>query len=142
MGSVDQVDGSIATYWIAIKTKKWWWEFFAWIPDILFQNAWILYWINRQLQDPNLDLLAFKREIVDIYIKKYVCCNQSGRPREIILPTKCRVKDEISIDRIGHLSSSFMTQRCRLCGKNTRKGWSKCNIVIHDHCFKEWHSIQ
>ena len=73
MGGVDQADQNIATYRIAIKNKKWWWAFFPWIPDMVIQNMWIFYRINRQTQDPNLDLLAFRREIVDIFLKKYVC---------------------------------------------------------------------
>ena len=33
-----------------------------------------------------------------------------------------------------------MTQvRCGFFGKNTRKGFSKCNVSISDHCFNKWH---
>ena len=46
IGGVDRADQVIGTYRIAIKTKKWWWAFFAWIPDTLLQNTWILYQIK------------------------------------------------------------------------------------------------
>lgn len=33
-------------------------------------------YITWQPQDPNLDLLAFRRKIEGINLKKYVCCDQ------------------------------------------------------------------
>lgn len=109
MGGVDQAAKNIATYRIAIKIKTWWWAFFAWTPDMVLQNTWISYRINRQPQDLNLDFLVFRREIVDIYdiYLQNVCHNQSGRPKERILPTKHRVKNEICLDRIDHFSGFF-----------------------------------
>ena len=135
MVGVHRADQNIATRQIAIKTKKWWWAFFAWNPDMVFQNAWIACQINRQSQDPNLDLLAFRREIVDNYLKKYVCPKQSERPKWRILPAKRRVKDKIFLHGIGHFSSSFMAQkRC----------WFEAKIRVNDedHCFKQWYDIQ
>ena len=114
MEGVDQADQNIATYWIAIKIKTWWWAFFPWIPDMVLQNVWILYRINTQTQDPNLYFLVFRREIVDIYLKKCL-----SRPSGRILPTRHRVKDEICLDRGDHFSGFFMTQvRCGFSGKN------------------------
>ena len=69
----------------------------------------------------NLELLAFRREIMDIYLKRNLSPNQSGRQRGRILSAKHRVKDEIRLDRTDIFSSCFMTQkRCGQCGKNTR----------------------
>jgi len=144
MGGVDRADQNIATYRIATKTKKWWWALFVWIPDMVVQNAWLLYRSNKEADDPNLDLLAFRREIVDVYLKKYapISRNQSGRPKGRIIPAKRRVNDEIRFDRIDHFSTSLEKQkRCGFCGKNTRKGCSKCRVGIHDHCFMEWHGV-
>ena len=62
------------------------------IPDMILQYAWISYQINRQPRDSNLDLLAFRREIVDIYLKKYVCRNESGRPRGKISPARSKMR--------------------------------------------------
>ena len=62
------------------------------IPDMILQYAWISYQINRQPQDSNLDLLDFRREIVDIYLKKYVCRNESGRPRGKISPARSKMR--------------------------------------------------
>ena len=117
--------------------------FFPWIPNMALQNTWILYRINRQRQDPNLDLIAFRRKIMDIYLKVCVCRNQSEKPRGKILPAKCSIKDETDHDRINHFSSSYITQkRCWICSKNTRKECSRCIVGIHYHCVKQWHDIQ
>ena len=52
---------------------------------------------NQNLHDIRLHFLIFYLEIVDIYVKKCVCRNESGRPRGRILPAKCRIKDEIHL---------------------------------------------
>ena len=43
MGGVDRADQNISSYRIGIRSKKWWLPLFAWIPDMVMQNAWILY---------------------------------------------------------------------------------------------------
>jgi len=43
MGGVDRCDQNISTYRISTRCKKWWWALFAWVPDMVLQNCWILY---------------------------------------------------------------------------------------------------
>jgi len=43
MGGVDRCDQNISTYRISTHCKKWWWALFAWVPDMVLQNCWILY---------------------------------------------------------------------------------------------------
>ena len=43
MGGVDRCDQNVSAYWIAMRGKKWWWALFAWVPDMVVQNAWLLY---------------------------------------------------------------------------------------------------
>ena len=43
MGGVDRCDQNISSYRISIRSKKWWWALFVWIPDMVMQNCWILY---------------------------------------------------------------------------------------------------
>lgn len=43
MGGVDRCDQNISAYRISTRTKKWWWALFAWIPDMVLQNSWLLY---------------------------------------------------------------------------------------------------
>jgi len=43
MGGVDRCDQNISLYRISTRSKKWWWALFAWIPDMVLQNCWLLY---------------------------------------------------------------------------------------------------
>ena len=70
-GGVDRADQNIATYRISIRIKKWWWPLFVWVPDMIMQNAWLLYRAHKGEDDPYVDLLQFRREIVNVYLAKY-----------------------------------------------------------------------
>ena len=142
MGGVDRCDQNISAYRISMKSKKWWWALFAWIPDMVVQNCWLLYRQNKLPEDPTLDLLAFRREIVQTYLKKYAKPISSGRPRGRILPANQRISIDVRLDRVDHYQSALPTQRrCGVCRKNTRKGCKKCGCGLHDHCFEAWHGI-
>ena len=52
---------------------------------------------DQNLHDIRLNFLIFYLEIVDIYVKKYVGRNESGRQRGRILSAKRRIKDEIHL---------------------------------------------
>ena len=142
MGGVDRCDQNISAYRISMKSKKWWWALFAWIPDMVVQNCWLLYRQNKLPEDPTLDLLAFRREIVQTYLKKYAKPISSGRPRGRILPANQRISIDVRLDRVDHYQSALPTQRrCGVCRKITRKGCKKCGCGLHDHCFEAWHGV-
>ena len=44
----------------------------VWTLDIVMQNCWPFYRENKKSDDPTLDLVAFWREVVHIYLKKYM----------------------------------------------------------------------
>ena len=48
MGGVDLFDQFVATYRARIRSKKWWWPFFAWSLNAAMTNAWLLYKNSRQ----------------------------------------------------------------------------------------------
>ena len=110
---------------------------------MIVQNSWILYRTSKTLEDPYLDLIAFRQEIVHVYLAKHALSrNQSGRRRGRILPAKRRVNAEVRHDRFDHHQSRFVKQkRCGCCGKNTQKSCLKCGVRIHGYCFQEWHGI-
>ena len=43
MGGVDRCDQNISLYRIGVKSRKWWWPLFIWIPDVIMQNCWLFY---------------------------------------------------------------------------------------------------
>jgi hypothetical protein len=67
MGGVDRFDQNIAAYMINIRTKKWWWPIFRFTVDLAIQNAHQLYRLQSGVLP--LDLLGFRRSIVDTYKK-------------------------------------------------------------------------
>ena len=142
MGGVDRCDQNISTYRISMKSKKWWWALFAWIPDMVMQNCWLLYQQNKLPEEPSLNLLAFRREVVQTYLKMYAKPTSDRRSLGRILFATQRISVDAHLDRVDHYQSALLTQRrCGLCRKNTRKGCKKCGCGLHDHCFEEWHGI-
>ena len=130
MGGVDQCDQNIACYRISFRSKKWWWALFAWVPDMVMENAWNLHRKLKSDDDPYHDLLSFHREFVNTYLAKYKQIrSQSGRPRGCILPAKRRANSDLRFDRIDHFQSQLATQkRCGQCGKTHVKGVR--NVVL------------
>ena len=61
MGGVDLFDQFVATYRVRIRSKKWWWPFFAWSVNAAMVNAWLLY---HQVKEPKIKLIDFERYVV------------------------------------------------------------------------------
>lgn len=80
MGGTDQMDANLNVYRIGIRGKKWWWPIFTWLVDVCVQNAWIIY---KNLH-PDISQLVFRREITQVYLKKFQNLpKSSGRPLHI-----------------------------------------------------------
>ena len=71
MGGVDRADQNVAAYRVLMRTKKWWWPLFAYCIDIMVHSAWILYRKTLSHQEQLLDLLAFRCEIVHVYLMRH-----------------------------------------------------------------------
>ena len=80
-------------------------------PDMVMQNCWLLYRQNQLLEETSLDLLAFRREVMQMYLKKYAKPNSTGRPRGRILSASQRVSIDVRLDRVDHYQSALPTQR-------------------------------
>ena len=148
MGGVDRADQNISTYRIGIRSKKWWWPLFAWIPDMVMQNAWLLYRKFKKPEDQSYDLLGFRREIVNVCLMKFRSPARGvGRPRAIVntASTSCRkpVPADVRFDGFRHFSTESPTnKKCGHCGGTVRKWCSKCQRGLHDKCFNAFHDYQ
>lgn len=133
MGGTDRMDQNVNKYRINIRTKKWWYPFFSWGIDVTLQNAWLLY---RNMGN-NIDLLAFKRIIVQSYLSVHGSApgrNPTVQPRN--LPDEMRLSNRthlIVIDNAHRLS-------CKVCKIKTNRKCESCNVFLHDKCFKQYHS--
>ena len=43
IGGVDLFDQFVSTYRVRIRSKRWWWPFFAWAVNVSMENAWNLF---------------------------------------------------------------------------------------------------
>lgn len=141
MGGVDRADQNVSQYRICIRSKKWWWALFAWVPDVVLQNAWILYRKYKKPSDPKHDLLSFRREVVSVYLTQYSRNNQSVSD-PCTANFSRRLSSSVRLDKQGHYSEACQTtKRCGLCRKTTRKWCPKCKKGVHDHCFNTFHGF-
>jgi len=141
MGGVDRADQNVSAYRITMRTKKWWWPLFAYTLDLVIQNGWLLYRKTPSWQQRQLDLLAFRRDVVRVYLMRHAQPARMGRPGRPQSLSR-RVPQEVRLDNRGHFFADSPTQRrCANCGKNTRKHCTKCDVGMHIHCFNAFHGV-
>ena len=132
MGGVARLDENITTYMIAHRSKKWWWSIFRFCVDLCGNNAFQIH--RQQKENPGqkpLDLLGFRRSIVDTYYRRYRKTTQIA-----MFPgsrKKTKVSDEVRFDKLSHWISKVK------CGKTTLHFCEKCNVALHPECSKEFH---
>ena len=138
MGGVDRFDQNVNQYRVAIRSKKWWWPLFAFCIDAACQNAWQLYRsVLKMREETPIDLLAFRRHIARTYLKLETDC---GRTR-LSSAVSTRVLPDVRYDGLNHWIQVIATQRrCALCGKKSTRVCEKCDVGLHDVCFKSYHS--
>lgn len=139
MGGVDRMDENIDRYRISIRSKKWWWAPFAFCIDTSIHNAWQLYRKNAE-QATQMDFLQFRRTIVQVYLKKYGNpVIGGGRPKSS-KELQSRVLAGIRYDRVDHwMVPADKQNRCAFCKKNSTKKCEKCEVNLHEGCFKIFH---
>lgn len=138
MGGVDRLDQNIGAYMIGHRSKKWWWPVFRFCLDLCVNNAYQLYrFQNASPGERKLDLLGFRRSIVDTYHRRYsykssVACFPPSRK-------KVKVNDAVRYDNENHWIGKGKQRRCGQCQKTTLYYCEKCNIALHPECFKYFH---
>lgn len=138
MGGVDRMDQNVNNYRVNIRSKKWWWTLFVFCLDSAMHNAWQFY--RRQNGCEKVDFLKFRREVTNLYLKKYGQPPASGGRPKTSKPLLDRVHDQLRYDGLNHwLVSAPKQNRCAICQKNTTKMCEKCLINLHEQCFKTYH---
>ena len=139
MGGVDLMDQNVSCYRINMRTKKWWWPFFAYCLDVSIQNAWMLF---RKGNAEHTDQLAFRREIVDVYLRRYAVSKQPHSLRSAqVTGLDKKVPSDVRQDGRDHFITSEATQRrCAYCGKKTYRRCSKCRVALHLECSQVFHT--
>ena len=117
----------MSAYRITMRTKKWWWPLFAYTLDLAIQNGWLLYRKTPSWQHRPLDLLAFRRDVVRVYLMRHAqpaIMRRPGRPQALTQ----RVPEEVRLDNRGHFFADSPTQRrCANCKRTLRN--SALNVM-------------
>ena len=131
MGSADLLNQFVSTYRVRIRSKKWWWPFFAWAVNASMENAWNLF---RTVQEPKIGMLELQRE-VGMIILAFFGRNKSAKsltfPRNVASNVKLDTKNHIFVKD----TSKFC--RCKHCGDRSIYLCQKYNVVQHPDCFRD-----
>ncbi|KAL8560432.1 hypothetical protein ACOMHN_035393 [Nucella lapillus] len=111
---------------------------FAHALELVMQNAWLLYRRTDAQNAESLDLPAFRRRVVQVYLMRHAAIAMPRRAAQLALPAVHKVPNEVRFDGVG---PSQTTKRCALCKKNTMKLCLKCTVGLHNQCFNAFHGI-
>ena len=140
VGGVDRMDQNIGAYMINICSKKWWWRLCRFCVDLAVNNAFQIYRLQPLQQgEKQLDLLGFRREIVNVYHARF----RSDKTFPLNFPaprSTQRIIPEIRDDGIDHWIAKGNQRRCAKCSKTSNYFCEKCNVGLHPDCFKDFHT--
>jgi hypothetical protein len=131
MGGVDRFNQNLACSMIQHRTKKLYWPVFRFCVDLAVQNAFELYQLQKKIPGiPEYDLLSFRREIVQLYMKTLSPYDGMAAFPPSRLSIECRVLPEVRTDATQ--------RRCVAPGCKGTSVFSceKCNVGLHPSCFK------
>lgn len=131
MGGVDLMDNNISNYRIKIRGKKWYFPIWLWMLDVCVTNAWTL---ARQFGYKE-DNLEFRRHIVRKLLTNY------GKPPRPTGPQYTSIIPAPSTSTQHLIVNGAQRRRCRVCSNKTTKACDRCEIPLHDKCFKEYKGI-
>jgi len=57
MGGTNWMDHNVNQYRISVRSKIWWWQLFAFLPDVVVQNTWHIYQKSPAAEHQPLNLL-------------------------------------------------------------------------------------
>ena len=118
-------------------SKKRWWPVFRFCLDLSVNNAYQLYRQQKRSEgERKLDLLGFRRSIVDTYYR----CLRKSTTTNIFPPARklSKVSDEVQYDAINHWISKGKQRRCVSYQKTTLYFCEKCIVGLHPDCHKQF----
>lgn len=141
MGGVDRLDQNVSEYRINIRNKKWYWAILSWLLDVAIHNAWLI----ARRSGKKVNQLEFRREIVQVYLKRYSNpAKGAGRPAAPIAGTS-RVSDALRFDENNHLVEKILKKRrcvgdgCKGKSSAVRTKCGKCDVGLCIDCFSNFH---
>ena len=134
MGGFDLFNQFVSTYIVRIRSKKWWWSFFAWAVNVSMANAWNFF---RTVQKQKIGMLEFLREVA----MTILASTGRNRPaKSLAFPQNVGSNMKLDIKNHIFLKGTSKFCRCKHCGGKSIYLCQKCNAAQHPDCFKEYHS--
>ena len=138
MGGVDRLDQNVSYYRVGIRSKKWYFQLIAFGIDAAVQNSWQLY---RKEPGNKEDGLGFRRKIVQAYLLA-AKTRQQYKTRRNPKKIASRVPETIRYDnRNHHITHAANQSLCAVCKRNSRSKCAKCDVNLHNACWKDFHGI-
>ena len=107
--------------------------------DVVPQNKWVLYRINKNEGDESRLLLAFQINVVNAIFLKY---SKEGRPFSSHVGIRNVSSDVCFGDTKHYQVTSEKQLRCKVCKKNSLRRCVKCKSNLHDVSFEIFHGYQ
>lgn len=131
MGGVDQLDQQVACYRTRIRQRKWWWPIFVYLFDVTVVNSWYLF---RKVHGGSVSLFDFRRQLAVSLLKCNGVPSIQGRRVSAVL-------SDVRYDGNNHWIVREDTDRhCKACTKKTIYRCEKCDVGLHPHCHKYYHT--
>ena len=134
MGGVDMFDQFVSIYRVCIRSKKWWWRFFAWALNASMANTWNLF---CTVQKQKIGMLEFKREVAMTILASF---GRNKPAKSLAFPRN--VAGNVKLDTKNHILVKDTSKycRCKHCGGRSIYLCQKCNVALHPDCFKDYRS--
>lgn len=139
MGGVDLSDQFANAYRTIVRSKKWWWPFFAWSVNMSTVQCWLL---GRKIYDtvPSfpkmLHLIEVRRSLALHLLLTYGQAPLAPGPGPTASSAILRVTQGQHCIRKGDKKAA----RCKLCKKRTSYMCHTCEVYLHPDCFFNYHA--
>ena len=124
----------VSIYRVCIRSKKWWWPYFAWVVNTSVANAWNLF---CTVQKQKIGTLEFQSEVAMTILASF------GRNKPAkSLAFQRNVASNVKLDTKNHILMKRTLKYCccKHCGGRSIYLCQKCNVALHPNCFKDYHS--
>ena len=122
MGGVDLFDQFVSRYRVRIRSKRWWWPFFAWSVNASMANAWNLF---RTAQKQKVGMLEFQREVVMTILASF----GRNKPAKSLAFSR-NAASNVKLDTKNHIPVKGTSKYCRCKHRGGRSIYlcQKCNV--------------
>ena len=124
MGGVDLFVQFVSKYRVRIRSKKWWWPFFAWTVNASMANTWNFF---RTVQNQKIGMLGFQREVIMTILASF---GRNKPAKSLVFPQN--FASNVKLDTKNHslVKGTSKYCHCKQCGGRSIYLFQKCNVAL------------